>query len=95
MSSALQREQERLEVAPQPAQSLLARLEANEEEVADNRMSGYDLTFERMRGRRTGGAFVEKDQSVRLGLIDIIEKGQYSRTVERFVEPVTRILRNT
>ena len=56
MSSALQREQEQKELAPQPPQSLRERLEANEDEDADNRMSGYDLTFERMRARRTGPA---------------------------------------
>ena len=89
MSSALQREQEQKELAPQPAQSLKERLSANEDEPDEGRSSGYDLTFERMRRRRTGGAFVEKDQPLRLGLIDIIEKGQYSRTGhdERFVAP--------
>ena len=88
-TSALQRQQEQKELAPQPSQSLRERLAANEDEVADNRMSGYDLTFERMRSRRTGGAFVEKDQTIRLGLQDVIEKGQYSRSdkEERFVEP--------
>jgi ankyrin repeat protein/Ca2+-binding EF-hand superfamily protein len=89
MSSALEREQEQKELAVQPDQSLLKRLAENAEEVAENRSSGFDLSFERMRSRRTGGAFVEKDQSVRLGLQDVIEKGQSTRTEkrERFLEP--------
>lgn len=89
MSSALSREQEQKELAPQPDQSLKKRLERNQDEVADNRQSGYDLTFERMRQRRTGGAYVAKDQTIRLALVDIIDKGQYARSTaeERFVEP--------
>ena len=87
--SAQERALEAKEVAPQPDQSLAKRLAENEDEVAENRSSGYDLTFERMRQRRTGGAFVEKGQTVRLGLQDVIHKGNYTRsdTVERFVEP--------
>jgi hypothetical protein len=94
MSSALSREQEQKELAPQPDQSLKKRLEQNQDEVADNRLSGYDLTFERMRQRRTGGDYVAKDQTIRLALVDIIDKGQYARSTadERFVEPGARCL---
>ena len=94
MSSALSREQEQKELAPQPHQSLKKRLEQNQDEVADNRLSGYDLTFERMRQRRTGGDYVAKDQTIRLALVDIIYKGQYARSTaeERFVEPGARCL---
>ena len=67
-----------LELAEQPPVSLGNR-------QGENRSSGFDLAFARMKSRRIGGAFVQDD--VPLHVLDVIPKGNYPRSTpeERFV----------